>query len=422
MLLFDRRFGPLFVTQFLGAFNDNFLKAALLGMITYQLGYSSAAATALTHLAMGLFILPYFLFSGLAGQLADKFDKAPYCRWIKLWEVGLMLLAALAFPLRWVGGLFVLLFLMGTQSTFFSPAKYSLLPQQLRPEELVAGNALIEGGTYLAILLGMLGGSLTPGLPGGVWIAGSVLLVLALGGYAASWGIPAAPPPDRNLRLSFDPIAGSWRLLRTVWKAPTVRYTVLAVSLFWLVGALYVAQLTALCREVLRGTSQVLALELAVFSIGIGAGAWLCKKLLRGRISGRWVWLGAALMMPPTLDLYGLLRAAGAGSSPELLNLAQLAVDPLFYRVTGELLLVAIGGGMYSVPLQALMQHRAPEAETARVIAGNNLVNALYMAAGSVSVTALMRWGGFPSAGVMLLLLAVEAVMLVYSWWNRNLE
>ncbi len=422
MLLFRREFGPLFVTQFFGAFNDNCMKTALLVMVSFLLGYPSEKANALTNLAMGLFILPYFLFSGIAGRLADRFDKAIYCRYVKLWEIVLMAFAFPAFVFQWVNVLFALLFLMGMQSAFFGPAKYSLLPQHLKERELVDGNAWIEGGTYLAILVGMVAGSvLIKHESSGPLLAGSVLCAFSLVGFAGSCGIPSAPPYRIEAKRR-NYFAENGHLLWLVWSQPVIRFTVLAVSLFWMVGALYVSQLLAICGTFWPGNSQVFTVGLTLFSIGVGAGSFLCSRLLRGEISCRFSWIGGLMMAVFTFDLWWLLGSAGAAANAGDISLYSLVGTFLFWRVMIDMLLVAIGGGLYSVPLQSLMQHRARPGETARVIAGNNLVNAFCMAGGSIAAAGLVAYCGLTPAAMLLGMFGVTLMMTVYSWFYRKID
>lgn len=388
-LFLKRRFLPLFITQFFGAFNDNFLKSAILILVTYKSGFSTSSATMYTNLAMALFILPYFLFSALAGQFSDRFNKAPCCRIVKLVEIVLMALAAAALAGRQLPALLILLFLMGAQSTFFGPAKYSLLPQHLKDGELVAGNALIEGGTFLAILFGTIFGSILIAFDGGEYYAGAALVLFAVVGYLGSRGIPSAPPPAPELKISFNLFTETIDILRACRRVSRVRHCILTLSVFWMAGSLYISQLPGLCRDVLGADNYVNTFFLALFSIGVAAGALLASLILRGRISGR---LAAAAMLGMglfSLDIFfcGRLTADGEG----LRTFVDFLAEPRFWRVSFDLLAISAFGGLFSVPLQALMQHAAPPDQVARVIAGNNIVNALYMAGGAAAVAAAAK-------------------------------
>ena len=406
-LLAARRFLPLFITQFFGAFNDNFLKCAILTLVTFTLAGSTANAAMLTNLAMALFILPYFLFSALAGQLTDRYDKAACCRVVKFVEIILMALTAGALLSTNVPLLLGLLFCMGAQSTFFGPAKYALLPQHLADRELVAGNALIEGGTFVAILIGSIAGSLLIALPGGSGFSAAVLLGLAIVGYLASRRIPKAPPAAPDLKIAFNLPRESWRLLRDCLALPVSGDCIWALSGFWMVGSLYVSQLPCLCRDVLGGDQYLNTFFLTLFSIGVAGGSLAAGRFLKGRISGRFA-SGAALGMALfTLDL---ALASGGGGSGGNIDFGSQFGRFRFWRIAGDLLGIALAGGVFSVPLQALMQHAAPRPEVARVIAANNIVNAFFMAvAALLTAAAAFLWQtpiGIVMLGIALICLA----------------
>ena len=397
-LLRTRRFWPLCATQACGAFNDNLVKNALVVIALFRAGQGGPVLVAL---AGGLFILPYMLFSATAGELADRHDKAWLIRVMKRAELALMLVAALGFLTESLPVLLAVLVGLGVQATFFGPLKYGILPDHLRADELVAGNGVIEATTFLAILLGTIAGGVLVGLPGGTaWVSGLGLAV-SLAGIATAGPIPPAPAR----------IAGrtSWRLVRTtihvlgamrretaIWRA------VLGIGWFWTVGATLVAEFPVVAKTVIGGANGVVTLFLTMFSLGIGLGSVLCARLLRGQVSVRlvpWAAFGISLF---TADFALACRgAAGLGSVSALLG--TLAG----WRLLLDLLLLAACGGLYSVPLYALVQHRAPPEARARMIAGNNVMNAAFMVAGAAAAAGLAAWG-VAATDILLLVAAVN--------------
>jgi MFS family permease len=284
-LLKARRFAPFFATQFLGAFNDNLFKNALIVLLTFQAAsWTALAPEVLTNLAAGIFILPFFLFSATAGQLADKYDKAKLARLVKLLEIVIMGVALLGFSMHSLAVLLTALFLLGLHSTLFGPVKYAILPQHLREKELVGGNALVEAGTFVAILIGTLAGGLLAGTAGHpTWVAYAGL-VIAVFGYLFSRGIPAAPAPAPELVVSLNPLSETWRNIGFARQNRTVFLSILGISWFWLYGALFLAQFPAYAKNVLGGSEGSVTLLLAVFTIGIGLGSLLCERLSAGHV------------------------------------------------------------------------------------------------------------------------------------------
>ncbi len=390
-LFTKRRFLPLFITQFFGAFNDNCLKYAMLVMVTYRLAATQSEITIYSNLATAIFIVPYFFFSAFAGQIADKYDRAKLVRLVKLWEIILM---TLAIPLLyWENrtALLILLFLMGTQSTFFSPMKYSLLPQQLHKDELVPGNAYIEAGTYLAILLGTIAGGMLILLQAkGNWIGwlptGAILFLLSIVGYIASRGIPAAPPVAPELKINRNIFFETFVILKMIRRQKIVWRCILGISAFWLVGALYLSQLGGFCKEVLYADEQVVIFFLMVFSLGIAAGSLLCNRLLRGVMQTTYVPLGALGMAIFTFSLFLSSYGIKAENTGALHSLKYFWGNWLFWKLSFDMFMVAAFGGIFTVPLYALMQTRGEPREMARIIAGNNIVNASFMTAGAILV------------------------------------
>jgi len=391
-LLTARRFAPLFVTQFLGAFNDNLLKSALGIVVTFRLAQQTGlGAASLVMLAGALFIAPFFLFSGASGTLADRIDKSSIARVVKIAEIGIMSLGAWGLWRGSVPLLFASLFCLGTHSTVFGPIKYALLPQHLRESELVAGNALIEAGTFLAILFGtILGGSIVL-LGDGALIVGGVGVTAAFVGWLASRQIPPAPssagPDAPRPRLLRDTIA----VVSHVTSRPQLMLPVLAVSWFWLFGATIVSGLPSFAKDVLFANEQVVTMMLALFAVGVGLGSMLAERLLHGEVSARHVPLSALAMGLFAFDLH--LGSRGRVPSAVLANIPTFLAQSGSWRIVGDLLGVAIAGGLFTVPLYAILQHESEPAHRARVIAANNIINALAMSVAAVAAATLLARG-----------------------------
>lgn len=391
-LLTTRRFAPFFATQFLGAFNDNLFKNALIVLLTFQAAqWTTLPAGVLANLAAGIFILPFFLFSATAGQLADKYDKARLARLVKLLEMLIMGVAAAGFALHSLAVLLAALFLLGLHSTLFGPVKYAILPQHLHADELVGGNALVEAGTFVAILLGTLAGGLLAGTGGDPrWVAFAGLLV-AVAGYLASRGIPAAPPPAPGLTINPNPLTETWRNLGFARANRTVFLSILGISWFWLYGALFLAQFPAYAKDVLGGDETSVTLLLATFTLGIGLGSLLCERL-----SGRLVEIGLVPFGSIGLILFGLdLAFASPAALPAGAPLATGALLglPGSWRVLGDLFALGLFGGFFIVPLYALVQLRSAAGQRARIIAANNILNALFMVGGALAAAGLLAAG-----------------------------
>ncbi|MDH4183194.1 MAG: MFS transporter, partial [Nitrospinota bacterium] len=400
-LLASRRFFPLFLTQFLGAFNDNLFKNALVIMIMYaSLEAWGLSSGALVAAAGGIFILPFFLFSATAGQLADKYEKSAIIRLVKLWEILLMLLAALGFMWMDTGLLLAVLFLMGTQSTFFGPIKYGILPDHLEREELIAGNALVEAATFVAILLGTIAGGLLIAAEGGRATVAVAVVAVALAGFGASLFIPKAPAPAPNLAIGWNILAESWRIIGFSRATRPVFLSILGVSWFWLIGAIFLSIMPVYAKQTLGGGQGVVTLFLAMFSVGTGLGSLLCNKLLKGEIDTRFVPLGAFGMTLFGLDLcLASWDAAPAGQT--LMDVAGLLAQARGWRISFDLFMIAFCGGLFIVPLYAVMQTRCQPAQRARIIAANNIMNALFMVA-SAGAAAAMLGAGFTPVGVFM--------------------
>ncbi|MBK7014510.1 MAG: MFS transporter [Sulfuritalea sp.] len=389
-LLRARRFAPLFVTQFLGALNDNVLKNAMVVLLTFQAAtWTTLKPELLANLAAGVFILPFFLFSATAGQLADKYDKSALARMVKLLEIAIVLICGAGFWLHSLAVLFAGLFLLGLHSTLFGPVKYAILPQHLKNEELVGGNALIEAGTFVAILLGtLLGGLLAGSGNGTTWIT-VVGLAIAVGGYLASRGIPVAVPPAPTLAISANPLTETWRNINFARENQTVFLSIMGISWFWLFGALFLAQFPAYTKNVLGGSETAVTLLLATFTFGIGVGSLLCEKLSAKRVELGLVPLGSIGLTLFALDL-ALASPATPAAGLGALGLMQLGST---WRVLLDLALIGIFGGFFIVPLYALVQQRSNPEHGARIIAANNIMNALFMVVGALAAAGMLAAG-----------------------------
>ena len=411
-LLRERRFGPFFVTQFLGALNDNHFKNALVLMVTYHAAtLTSASPGVLVNVAAALFILPFFLFSATAGQLADKYDKARIIRFVKLLEVGIMLLGGWGFIRQDLPALLAALFLLGVHSTVFGPVKYALLPQTLAPQELVGGNALVETGTSIAILLGTILGGVLVAMPGGSthWVPAAGVAI-ALAGYVASRLVPAAPALAPDLRVNWNPVTETVRNLRFTYGNRTVFLSILGVSWFWLYGLVFLSQFPDYARSVLGGSEHVVTLLLTVFSIGIGLGSLLCERLSGHKVEIGLVPFGAIGLTVFAFDLAFASPPAPHGAA---LGALEFARSPGAWRVLVDLALIGVFGGFYIVPLYALIQSRAEPAHQSRIIAGNNILNALFMVVGA-AVSALLLARGLSIPQLFLVVALMNAAVAVF--------
>ena len=411
-LLKQRRFAPFFVTQFLGAFNDNLFKNALVVLLTFQAAqWTNMKPELLANMAAGIFILPFFLFSATAGQLADKYDKARLARLVKVLEMLIMVVAAVGFSLHSLALLMAALFLLGLHSTLFGPVKYALLPQHLHADELVGGNALIEAGTFVAILVGTLAGGLLAGsVEHPAWIAGGGFVVAAAG-YLTSRGIPPAPAPAPELAVNLNPLSETWRSIAFARGNRAVFLSILGISWFWLYGALFLAQFPAYTKNVLGGGETMVTVLLAVFTVGIGIGSLLCEQM-----SGKHVEIGLVPFGSIGLTLFGvdLYFASPVGLAAAPHGLAALLSQAAVWRVLFDLTLLGVFGGFFIVPLYALVQTRSEVSHRARIIAANNIVNALFMVVGALAAAALLEAGlSIPALfGVAALLNAAVAIYI----------
>ncbi len=389
-ILSSQRFLPLFITQFLGAFNDNLFKNALVILITYRVTVETGQnAQILITLAAGLFILPFFIFSATAGQFADKYDRAWLSRIIKIAEIMLMVLAAAGL---WMGNvifLMLVLFCTGVQATFFGPIKYALLPQHLKENELLPGNAYIEAGTFLAILLGtILGGSLILHKHGIAEVSVAAI-VCAIAGYIASRHIPPAPPPEPQLCINYNIVREIMHIIRFARADRNVFLYILGISWFWLLGATFLSQFPTYAKDVVYANQKVVTLFLTLFSVGIGTGSLLCNTLLKGKLDSRYVpfaMIGISLF---TFDLYYSSGSAVFAADTTLSSIPDFLWHAEGWRILADLFFIALCGGIFIVPLYALMQIKSPAEHRARIIAANNIMNALFMVVAAL-LTSLM--------------------------------
>jgi len=410
-LLRQRRFGPFFWVQFLGAGNDNVFKFAFTVLVTYQLQVAWLPAS-LAGLVIGaLFILPFVLFSATSGQLADKYEKARLIRFTKDFEIAVMLLGAAGFALQNIPLLLASIFLMGLQSTLFGPVKFAYLPQHLNERELTGGNGMVEMGTFVAILLGNVTGGLLIAVPqvGAQYVAAACVL-LALAGRAAAQAVPLSPATDPGLRINWNPFTETWRNLKLAHENVVVFRSLLGISWMWFFGAVFLSMFPAFARDVLHGNEQVASLLLVVFSVGIGIGALLCEVMSKRHVEIGLVPLGAIGMSVFAIDLYFAARGLPASAG---YTLQAFVAQPAHWRVMADLGALALFAGIYSVPMYALIQLRCQPTHRARIIAANNILNALFMIVSSVGVGALLS-AGFTIPEVFLVVGLLNAVVAGY--------
>lgn len=393
-LLRTQRFLPLFITQFLGALNDNFFKNAVVILVTFRTSEElRIAPQTLVTLSGALFILPYMFFCATAGKLADKFDKAAIARIIKIAEVIFMLLGALGFVFHWIGFLFLVLFCMGAHSAFFSPVKYALLPDQLRPEELMEGNAFIEAGTFIAILLGTIFGGLLALRPHGeILVACSVLVVALLGVLASRFILPASTQ-DASVKVRLNVFADTAEIMGYVFARTPLLKSTLANSWFWFTGMTFLTLFPAFTKQILGADGHVVTMFLTCFSVGIGIGSVACGALLEGKLSTRFVPWGAVGMSVFGFDLYMISPHTLTPHEGELMSLAVFLTHFNGWRMAIDLFMLSFCGGFYIVPLYAILQRQSEPQHRAQVMACNNIINAFFMVASSALALILFRLG-----------------------------
>jgi 1-acyl-sn-glycerol-3-phosphate acyltransferase len=409
-LLGQKRFGPFFLTQFLGAFNDNVFKNALMILISFKTAsISIEESNKLVNIANALFILPFFIFSATAGQLAEKYEKSFLIRKVKLAEIMIMIVAAIGFYFNQISLLIGVLFLMGTQSAFFGPVKYSALPQFLKKEELVGGNGLVEMGTFVAILLGFLAGGAIEFENGTFYISVGIIC-FAIFGYISSRSIPSIPVANPDLKINWNIITETWSLLKYAKSNHTVFLSILGISWFWFFGAVVLTQMPNYTKLVLGSNPQVFTLILATFSVGVGVGSMMCEFMSRKRVEIGLVPFGSIGMTWFMIDLF---FAQPELTSSTLMGAAEFIKLGSSWRIILDVLFVGAFGGFYIVPLYALIQSRTEESHRSRVIAANNILNALFMvAAAAFSIVILGQ--GYSISELFFALGILNAIIAIF--------
>ncbi|RYD43298.1 MAG: MFS transporter [Sphingomonadales bacterium] len=421
-LLKQRRFLPLFVTQLLGAFNDNLFKNAMVLFVVYGVFNDEASETLFSAVATGLFILPFFLLSALAGQLADTRDKARIIRIVKFCEILIMLVGGAGLVLAWLGFaihlvaiplMMLALFAMGIHSTFFGPIKYAILPQHLESDEVLAGTGLVEAGTYIAILAG----TILAGVIDVEWAALGVVLVAALG-YWTGRKVPPAPPEHEETGIDWHIVRSSITLVRGTMHIPRLYLAILSISFFWTIGAVLFIQFPPLVKNILHADKSVASLFLAIFSIGIAIGSVAVNRLLKGKVSARYSPASVIVMGVFVLAFYWVCRNWEHDPSGAMYGISGFLNHADVYPLLASLLGIAISGGMFVVPLYAFLTTTVPKDQTARTVAANNIVNSGAMVAGSLLAMGL----GFAGVGVVDQLLMSAAMCLVSAWLAQKLH
>ena len=413
-LLLERRFGPFFLTQLLGAFNDNVYKNALVILVAYHAAsYSSLEPNLLTNAAAGIFILPFLLFSASAGQIADKYEKSVIIRVIKAIEVAIMVIAGAGLLLKSLPLLFAALFLLGLHSTFFGPVKYAILPQALTPAELIGGNGLVEMGTFVAILAGTLVAGVLVAVDNGVGWVSTLILIVSVLGFLASLAIPKAPAAAASLAFDWNPFRETWSNLKFAKRNRTVFLSLLGISWFWFYGAMFLSQFPNYSKVVLGGNEHVVTLLLALFSIGVAAGSLLCERLSGHKVEIGLVPFGSIGLSVFAVDLFfatpGSVAQADSGAW-------QFLMQPGSWRIALDLLLIGLFGGFYIVPLYALIQTRCEPSHRSRVIAANNILNALFMVvAAGIAVVAFNSGVTIPQLLLLTGLLNLAVAIYIYA-------
>jgi MFS family permease len=413
-LLGTRRFLPLFVTQFLGAFNDNLFKTAMVLLVTYHVYSDPTKEASFNAIAGGLFILPFFLFSALAGQLADSMDKARIIRWVKTAEIVIMIFGAAGLYLHNVPLMLAALFAMGVHSSFFGPIKYALLPQHLQKDEVLGGTGLVEAGTYAAIL----GGTIAGGLIDPHFAIVAVLSIAIVGRISGHLVPPAPPQPDApRFDMDWHIVRSSIALVRATLHIPRLFLAIMSISFFWSIGAVLAAQFPPLVKNVFDANEQVATLFLAIFSIGVAVGSVAVNRLLAGRVLAKFA-PGAAIAMGLfVLHLYWNVRA-WPETEGRLMNLGEFIRLPRAEWVMFDLFGIAVAGGMFVVPLYAFLTTTVDKSQTARTVAANNIVNSGAMVAATLMLTALVQIG--VSIGETLLMVAVGCLGAAWLGWRLH--
>lgn len=410
-LLKQRRFLPLFATQFLNAFNDNFYKMAMVILVTFTIYKDPETEAWFNALAGGLFILPFFLFSALAGQLADRGDKTKIIRIVKSAEIGIMIAGAIGIWLHLVPLMLLALFAMGVHSTFFGPIKYAILPQHLEEDEVLAGTGWVEAGTYIAILMGTIVGGLTPphiAIPG-------IIAVAVIGRLTASY-VPAAPPEAEAAGMAIDHnvFRSSWRLVNSTMHTPRLFLAIVSISFFWAIGAILAAQFPPLVKNALGADNTVATLFTAIFSVGVAIGSIIVNRLLKGQVSARYSPGSVLVMSLFVLDLWWNVKG-WSHHGATLMDWREFLALAAGDRIILDLLGIAIAGGMFVVPLYAFLTTTVAKSQTARTVAANNIVNSGFMVTAVLLLSVLIGLG-LTIDDTLLMVAVMCLVSAVLAW------
>jgi acyl-[acyl-carrier-protein]-phospholipid O-acyltransferase/long-chain-fatty-acid--[acyl-carrier-protein] ligase len=418
MLFKSKRFLPLFITQFFGAFNDNAFKNALLIWFAYDVAAKTGQnAGVVLNLAAGLFILPFFLFSAISGQLADKYEKSLLIRRIKIIEIILMAGCGVGFYFQSVMLLLLILFMMGLQSTMFGPLKYSLLPEHLKKSELLKGNAMIEAGTFISILLGTMFGGLVVRLEYGIELISFFVILFAIIGFISAGFIPKSSIDDSKLKVSFNIFKKTFEIIKDARSEKAVFISIIGISWFWFIGIVFLTQFPIYAKNVLGANEQVVTLFLAIFSIGIAIGSYICNKILNGKIDGRLAPIACLMMSVFIFIFYYVSRLYSKNiDESNLINLSKFIMNGYGLMISISLFMMSIFAGIYTVPLYTIMQYRSKHNIVARVIAANNVINAFFMVIATLCVVILFSL----NVEVEEILLIVGIVNLLIYFLAKN--
>ncbi|HMO75854.1 MAG TPA: MFS transporter [Sphingopyxis sp.] len=411
-LMGQRRFLPLFATQFLNAFNDNFYKMAMVILVTFTIYKDPETEAQFNAIAAGLFILPFFLFSALAGQLADSGDKTKIIRIVKSAEIVIMIAGAIGIWLHLVPLMLLALFAMGVHSTFFGPIKYAILPQHLEPDEVLAGTGWVEAGTYIAILGGTIAGGL---IPSDIAMIG--IIVVAIIGRLTATQVPPAPPEKEaeGLVIDHNVFRSSWRLVISTMHIPRLFLAIVSISFFWAIGAILAAQFPPLVKNALGADNTVATLFTAIFSVGVAIGSIVVNRLLKGKVSARYSPGSVIVMGLFVLDLWWSVKGWKHAGGDDLLNWRDFLSIAAGDRIIVDLLGIAIAGGMFVVPLYAFLTTTVAKSQTARTIAANNIVNSGFMVAATL-ILSLLIGIGLTIDDTLLMVAAMCLVSSVLAW------
>jgi MFS family permease len=411
-LLTKRRFLPLFVTQFLGAFNDNLFKNAMIFFATYQIYNSEAAETRFSAIATGLFILPFFLFSALAGQLADSHDKAKIMRIIKFAEILIMLVGATGIFMKSLELMLVALVGMGIHSTFFGPIKYAIIPQHVPKDDVLGGTGMVEAGTYIAIL----GGTIAGGAIGDVRVAAVAVVAVACIGWFSSQFIPPAPPMVQ-IKLDWNIFRSSYRLIAATLHIRRLFLAIMSISVFWTIAAVLGVLFPPLVKNVFHAQKDVASVFLAIFSVGIAIGSVIINRMLKGEVSARYSTISVLVMAGFVTDFYFAAALWPVDTGP-LIKTVTFLTYPGAWRVLFDLAMIAITGGMFVVPLYAFLTTTVDKSQTSRTVAANNIVNSGFMVFGSVGIFGVTKLGVSTSDAMLVVL--VLCLLSAYAAWRLH--